>query len=116
MGVGGRQDFCSQLVKYGMFISNLIIFVSRTFPALLQVQATMNSKLVLIPTDWRRDRICSRSHYTRRSQLLKRIVGHEPVFRCRLRPRHHIGAGLSVVVLRLLRSCSGSEMHAVDGK
>lgn len=29
MGVGGRMDFCSQLVKYGMFISNFIIFVSR---------------------------------------------------------------------------------------
>ncbi|CRL03801.1 CLUMA_CG016537, isoform A [Clunio marinus] len=26
MGVGGRMDFCSQLVKYGMFVSNVIIF------------------------------------------------------------------------------------------
>ena len=28
MGVSGRADCCSQVVKYGMFISNLIIFVS----------------------------------------------------------------------------------------
>lgn len=28
MGVSGNDSCCSQLVKYGMFISNLIIFVS----------------------------------------------------------------------------------------
>lgn len=27
------MDCCSQVVKYGMFISNLVIFVSKTFCA-----------------------------------------------------------------------------------
>lgn len=44
MGVGGRMDFCSQLVKYGMFFSNLVIFVSTTW---LWVQVSLNLKLVL---------------------------------------------------------------------
>lgn len=116
MGVGGRNDFCGQLVKYGMFISNLVIFVS-TFPEFIRFIEPVN-KLVLTPAniDRRCNCLCVGTHYARRPKFPQRAARHEPVLRSRLRSRHHFGAGVSAVFLRLLRGSAGDQVHALDGK
>lgn len=51
MGIGGRMDCCGQFVKYSMFISNFIIFVSpcikKNFQERFRKFIAINPKLVL---------------------------------------------------------------------
>lgn len=134
MGVSGNDSCCSQLVKYGMFISNLIIFVSKKLHfafsffnllsfALLPLQCRKviamlrqtgsNPRSFL--TDWRCNCICDWFNYTRGSQLPKWAIGHESLFGCRICARHHLSSSVSLVVLRMLRCSQGNQMHAANG-
>lgn len=131
MGYNTEMDGCGRFMKYSLFLTNFIIFVSLVFVGLVdadtmrlarrtellrKVQDRRLSGLICL-LDWRDRRDGpGRVGFNRQSAMDRRARGKRSADRCGLRAAGRRNRRGAYRLLRMYRRVAGSQMHAPDGK
>lgn len=134
MGFGSKDEWCGSAVKYSMFLSNFIIFVSN--PMFFEVFfsyfrdntiywfSICSFSFNIFNHTNRTELLADRGHcagghiglYSVRQVVHQRNLGHQHVHRGRVRIDRHGHSAIIPVVFGMCRCRQGSQVHAANGK